>query len=326
MNLFNWKKVEKKNFVLQTVLDLSLLFKSFLHWNFSKIALYLWGIILALLLSLPFFIIYNIFGGMPFVDIYSSLLSWVSINAFDWFLVNIIYLYKSFSYIVLLMFTFDFLNIIYLIWGIIFLISFFYPNIILIKLYNWYIEWKKYTLKELDILNIKKYIKFLNLTLLNLVILLVPVIVFFLLVWLLALFSGNLEQLNQLVASWSNNYFSIISFILLIACSLSLVYLVFRIIFSYFVLSIDFDPKRSVFSYIKEWFKKSKWFIVFVKMLSLAALFTVFILPFKYLWFIISLNWTVVNLFTIIFSIFAFIVLYGLFIMVLTSFYKRELK
>jgi hypothetical protein len=325
-NLFAWKKIENKNFILQTIFDLSLLFKSFLHWNFSKIALYMWWIILALILSLPFFIIYNILWGMSFVEIYASLFSWISINVFDWFLVNIIYLYKSLWYILLLAFTFDYINIIYLIWGILFLISFFYPNLIFIKLYNWYLKWDKYLLKELDILNVRKYIKFLNLTFINLFILLIPVVIFFILVWILALFSWNLEQLNTLVASWSNNYFSVISFILLILCIFILIYLIFRIIFSYFVLALEYEKSRSVFSYIKEWFKKSRGFKKFLKLLWLFVLFTVVIIPLKYIWFIISLNWTVVNIFTIIFSLFVFIFIYGLFLMIMTSFYKRELK
>jgi len=325
---FFWKKSEKTNFVIQLFIDFILLYKSLIHWNISKLGIYLGSILLWIILSLPFFIIYGYFWDLSFLNIYINLFSWISISSFDSFIINLVYIYKSLAYIILLLFSFDFLNIIFLIWWILFLFSFFYSSFLLIKISDWYLKWERINFKSLDFLNYKKIIRFFVLSFLNILILLIPVLLFFLLVWVLFLFSWNLTELNAMVLASSKNYFSILSLVFLILCSILLIYIIYRIVFSYFILSEDneFNKERWVFSYIKESFLVTKSYKLFFKFISVILIFLVLLLPFKYIWFLIitSSNW--ITWYMITFSIFAFLFIYGSFIMMLTSFYKREIK
>jgi hypothetical protein len=321
-----WKKTQKTNFVIQLFFDLLLLYKSLIHWNISKLGIYFGSILLWLVLSLPFFIIYGFVWDLSFLEIYISLFSWISISSFDSFIINLVYIYKSLSYIVLLLFSLDFLNIIFLIWWILFLFSFFYSSFSLIKISNWYLKWEKISFKSLNFLNYKKIIRFFTLSFLNILILLIPVLLFVLLVWILFLFSWDLSELNAIVLASSKNYFSILSLVFLILCSILLIYTIYRIIFSYFILSEDdeFNKERWVVSYIKESFLLTKSYKLFFKFISVVLIFFVLILPFKYIWFLIMNSSEWITWYMITFSIFAFLFIYGVFIMMLTSFYKRE--
>jgi len=319
------KKDEMKNFLLNTFLDLTLLFKSLIHWNLRKIVIYLGWILLWIILSFPFFLSYKLLGGVPFIDVYTNLFSWISINSFDSFMINLFYLYKTLAYIVVLSFSLDFMNILFLIWWLLFIFSLFYSSFVLIRLSIWYLDWEKVSVKWLEFLNYKKILKFFNLTLLNLLILLIPAIIFVILTWIVVFFSGNISDLNTLVASWSNNYFTILSFIFLIFSVLLLIYLFFRIIFSYFILS-DNEEEMCTFRYIKESFIKTKWIKIFFKFISLMIIFFLLMLPFKYIWFLLISNWIWFSIFSIIFSLVAFILIYWILVMIFTSFYKREIK
>ncbi len=324
--VLKWKKEEKNNFILNMFSDLFLLFKSLIHWNLKKIVIYLGWILLWLALSFPFFLIYKILWEVSFLDIYRNLLAWISINTFDSFIINLVYLYKSLAYIIVLSLTLDFTNILFLVWGLFFIFSLFYSSFLLIKLSNWYLNWEKISFKWLDFFNLKKIIKFFNLTLLNLLILVIPAIIFLILTWILVLFSGNISDLNILVSWWSNNYFTILSFIFLIFSILLLIYLFFRIIFSYFILSEENEEWKSVFKYIKESFHLTKWYLKFFKLIALLSIVFILMLPLKYIWFLLISNWTSISVFNILFSLWTFVFIYGILIMIFTSFYKRELK
>ena len=326
-NIKKKKEVKKdKNFVLNTFSDLAVVYKNFLNWNKNKIVIYLFWIIFWLVLSFPFLLIYKLVWWISFFEIYIKLVSWVSLNSFDSFFSNFIYLYKSFAYIIVLLLSSDFLNVLFLLGWVFLIFWLFYSIFILIKMSNFYLEWKKPSIKELDLLNFRKIVKFFNLTVLNLLILLLPIILFFVLTWILLLFSWDLSTLREIVASNSKNYFSILSLLFLIISIIFAVYLLFRIIFSYFILTDDFNKDKSAFKYIKESIIKTKWFNKFLKFLVLIFIWYFILLPFKYILFVLVMSWMTFNIITVLFTIITFLVVYSLIIMIFASFYKREIK
>ena len=320
------ENIDKWNFLFNTFYDLSLVYKNFLNWNKNKIFIYFSWILLWLVLSFPFLLIYKIVWGISFFDIYIKLVSWVSLNSFSSFFANFIYLYESFAYIIVLLLTSDFLNILFLFWWIFLIFWLFYSTFMLIKMSNLYLSWEKASIKELDFFNFRKIIKFFNLTILNLAILLIPVILFFILTWILLLFAWDLATLRDIVASNSRNYFSILSLLFLIISVLFAIYLFFRIVFSYFILSDEFDKNKSVFKYVKESFIKTKWCLKFFKFITLMIIWYILILPFKYMSYDLVMSWMTFNIITVLFTIITFLIVYSLVIVIFASFYRREIK
>lgn len=315
-------------FIKNTFTDVFILFRNFIHWNLSKLVIFIWSVILWLLLSFPFLLLYKLLWDLSFIDIYVNLFSWISINSIEPFLFNIMYLYESLWYVVLLLLNLDLLNLLYLTWWILFLLSFLYSNFLFLRLGLSYLNWDKINIKKNDYFNYKKILKFFNLTFINMFILLLPVVIFSVLTWIFALFTGNLIELNELVSTWIINYFSVITFILLILCILLLIYMFYRIIFSYFILSDDnfYKDGKSSFSYVKDSLNITKWLKRFLKFSSIFLIFYIILSIVKYVSFLVITGWDITNTFIIIFSIIHFIVLSTVFLMVFTSFYKRELK
>jgi hypothetical protein len=267
-----------------------------------------------------------------------------------------------------------FWNFILLLIVAVYFIVFSYSNVLLIRVNNSYIEWKKIDYKKNEYFNIKKIIKYFNLSLLNIAILLIPVLLFSILMWFLFLFSGSLEEINTLVSSWYYNYFSILSLIFLIFCLLFLVYTYYRIIFSYLIMSDDkyYSQSKSALTYVKESFNKTKGIKKFFKLITLIFFVLILTSPIYYIWEVLDNNWNLLNnynyfinlsdeqktsltsddmyyfewlkvefnniqidevnskikqnyIYLVLFSILNFVFLYWLFVMIFSSFYKREL-
>jgi hypothetical protein len=349
----------KLNFLEKCFLDLFLLYRNILHWNISKIIIFLYTILLAIVSVIPFFVIYLI----------STFFTW---DSFLLFLNNVIYW---------VWFTGLYENIMYLLISIIFIIFFFYSNILLIDINNTYLKYNKKPFKWKHIEFSKKiffnYIRIINyfkLTILNIMILLLPIVWFFIIIALLYFWFWSTEWVNNLLLWWELNSFSIISLIVLTISWIIFFILLYRLLFSYFIFTDSkyYDAKQDVYYYIKKWFKKTKWKLQFVKLTSIFILLAVIFLPISFLenkllktskdinmyqslssfsddkieqlpnttqYYIqwlklqywgfsddkILLKKNMNNLWIILYNIFNFILLYGIFTMILTSFYRRNL-
>lgn len=347
------KCVHNLNFIKRVFLDVFLLFKNFIHWNVSKIIIFVWSIILWFAFIVPLLIIFFIYTFFWDVNIW-MLIAWL----FSWKLLP------------------DFLgNIILMLTVITYIITFSYSNILLTRVNNWYKDDKKLDFKKNEYYNIKKVVKYFNITLLNILILLIPVLIFVVLMWGLFLVWGSLNEINILVNSWAMNYFTIISFIFLIWSFIFLSYLFYRVIFSYFLLSDDsfYKKEKNALSYIKESFNKTRKIKKFFKFIVIIIIFIVLTAPINYIGKVFENNGNILNDYTtylsltdsqkeyissedlyyyetlkiefnwlslkeinrkieqnyissILYIIFSFLVLNWLFVMVFSSFYRRELK
>jgi len=349
-SLFLWSFL---NFIKNIFLDISLLYRNIIHWNISKFIIFVWSILLWLISVVPLIIIFFIYSSIGNVDP-GILINWL-LNG------NLSYDIYGNIFVLLIIF--------------IYFVVFSYSNILLFKLNESYIEWKKLWYKDNEYFNIKKIIKFFNLTLLNFSILLLPILWFVIAMLCLFLYTGGIEEVNAVLYSWINNYFSILSLIFLIFSWLTFFYLYYRLIFSYLVFADTkyYESTKNVFSYVKEWFNKTKRIVNLFKFLLIFFLVILFTLPIHYVWALIDIKWeklddymyystltseqmqeyypTEVNRYErlkneygwlsnevidnkirqnyihlILFTVFDFIFLYWLFLMIISSFYRRELS
>ena len=346
-------KEKKVNFIIQTLLDLVLLYKTFLHWNISKIIIVIYSIIVWFISILPFVFVFFIYSFFSDVDM--------------WMLIQWMFTWK-------LLFNFIW-NIILLLIVVIYFIIFSYSNVLLFRLNNNYIDWWKVSYSDKIYFDFKRLFKYFKLSLLNILILLVPFIVFSILIAILFMFSWSLLETRDLVSSWAFNYFTVLSLLFLLLTLLSVSYLFYKIVFSFLLISDDniYSLDKKVIYYIKESFNRTKWIKKVLKFSTLIILFVLIISPFNYLWTILENNSKYLNDYTsylsltkdqkanivwnnlsyyewlksefkwlsqddiskkskfnlaysTLYAIFKFIFIYGLFVMVFSSFYRRELK
>jgi len=369
------QKSFKFQYIKNWFLDICLLYKNFLQWFISKILIYFWWVLIWLLLSIPFLVLYSIFWGQSLSVIYSNFFNWFSINSADSLFVNILYLYESIWYLILLILSLDFVGILFILWWFLFVIIFLYTNILLINFNNNILDKQKIIYKNKEYLNYKKVLKFCYLTFINIFILLLPVLFFWILIWILYLFSWDMNNIRELAEKSFLNYFSIISLLIFIISLILLVYLFYRIIFSYFIFidSTYNHEKANVFSYIKESFLITKKIKNFFKFITLFIIFWILLLPLELIWVYIKNNLIVLTEYTsfvklseeqkdkissdrlyyyqwleedfkwltdfeiqkklstyqiweVLYSIFSFIFIYWIYLMLCTWFYRRELK
>ncbi len=346
------KKTIDLSYIKNSFLDVFLLYKNLIHWNFSKLLILLWSILLWFLSTTPFiliFLVYSLFSDVKINMLILWMFNWALLPDFFW------------NFILILIIVFYF-------------IIFSYSNILLINLNNSYLDWNKLAYKKNKYFKIKKVYNYFKLSFLNFLILLIPVLIFTILITILVLISGGTNEILSLVSSWMFNYFTILSFLFFILGFISIIYLYYRIVFSYFVFSDkSYEVKKPwVFIYIKESFSKTKKIKGFFKFLSIISIFLVLVLPMKYFWAVLENNVKMIrdyslynkltedqkqsiplkeldyfewldlqfkwytdskldneykknNIFVILFTVFNFLFIFWLFVMIHTSFYKREL-
>jgi len=335
-------------------LDILYLYKNFLHWNISKLIIFLWSIILWFLAMVPLVLI--IFLYWYFVDLNIKDLSFQVISNSLWvdWIVNILLYFSKF----------------------IFVVAYLYGYILLIHFTLEYLKGKKLKYLSNYYWNIWRMRKYISITFFNALVLLIPVVLFIILVFLLALFVWFEDSKNLIIQSSTdgeNNYFTIIILILFLASSLILAYLFYRICFVYFIFIEDVRNNQKAIEYIKKSFSLTKSWKSLSRFVLILLILSPFVLVLKFSWGYLENETSTLNnylivkditveeeeylkttaqytyyqglilkysdlsetelkslsikndVFFILFSIFNFILIYGVFTMILASFYKREL-
>jgi len=57
--------IEKSRLVIE---DIILLYRNFIHWNISKLIIALWGFVLGMIMSIPFFVVVLILASIDPID------------------------------------------------------------------------------------------------------------------------------------------------------------------------------------------------------------------------------------------------------------------
>lgn len=262
-----------KNIFKNTFIDVSILYKNLLHWNISKLMIFVYAILVWFLSIIPFaiiFFIYSLFSWVPFSDFVNSIANNIFMPSLFW---NIIYLFAWFTYT----------------------ISYFFSFMLFIKLYNWYLEWNKIKYLNKSYLDYKLYLKYVLLTILGLLIFILPIFFFLVIIFVLILLFGWVDATTNLVLWNYSNLFSIISLVIFILLLIKLYYLFYRFIFSYFILV---DKRFENFG-IKEILKKSyditKWYKKFLKTTLIFIITFSLYLPFSIVSTYISWNYSDLN-------------------------------
>jgi len=245
------------NYIKNTFLDIFVLYKNFFHWNLNKIIIYIWSFIFAFLLSLPFLGLLFLFSYLFWVDI-----AWLFNSLINNQVTTNLYINISFYIIT-----------------IIFFISNFYKYILLNKLNFDYLKWQKSKILDnyfFDLIKIKKYFV---ISLINLFFLLLLSLIFFLIFVIIFFVFWGSEWIQSIISTWNNNIFSIISLIVSIIFVISFLYLIYRLVFSYYILSDNKNSEIKPFEYIKKSFKMTKWFKKVSKLVSLIIIFWIFFIP-----------------------------------------------
>jgi len=245
------------NFIKNTFVSVILLYKNFFHWNINKILISIWSNILSFLVALPFLILLFFVSYLFGIDIkwlFNTLLNHnLSSNLF----VNIAFIFISFVFI--LVYT--------------------YKYILISKINLDYLKWKKTKLLKNYYYKPKILKKFILLNLLNIWLFLSLTIIFALVFVILYYVFWWIEWIQAYLWEWFKNIFSILSLLLFICYIVSFIYLIFRIIFSYFVLIENKWKKITVFDCFSKSFSLTKWYTKFLKFFSLIVIFGIFFIP-----------------------------------------------
>lgn len=213
-------------------LDILELYKNFLHFNISKVLIYLVSLLIAFVLAIPFLIIWFIYlANTGFsIDVYQLLANQFLLVA--WIILWLILLFLVSAW-------------------------YYYSFLLLNNLNLNYIKRKKLEFTKNYYFNFKFFLTYIKVFSFNFLILLSPVILF--IIWffvLIFIFWGYDASLSAVLA-WANNSFSISLIAWLIICSLAFFYLLYRILFSYVILVEEskWTKFKEATYYIKKSFK-----------------------------------------------------------------------
>lgn len=268
------KKKKKKDFFseltkefLHVIRDVFLLYKNFLHWNISKLIMNIAALIVGLVLAFPFFL-FAVFIGLidpiPWMSLIYLQLQWVNP------------LIEALSYASVYTFSFVVMTLVMLITFVIFLIWNAYSNVLLARVYGWYIDDQKLAYKDNYYLSTAHIKKFVFLALWHGVILFIPLLILWSFVLVLAALNGG-----ELITF---ELFSILLLFVVLIWIFVVSYTLFRIVFSVIFLSFD-EPKvvsqHKAWRYIKKSFKLTSWIKKYLKFLFVFAFFFLITHPFR---------------------------------------------
>lgn len=294
------------------LIDLSLVYKNFIHWNVSKILIYIFWFFLWVVLSLPFLIILGLFMFFDPISWKEVVSNYVSSGWSIWMSL-VAEIYNNFVILIIELIIFFLAIGFFIFW-------FSYKILTTINLYLSYLKWEKIKYMKNIYFNIKIIFSYLKLSWVVTWILAIPAVVFIISFFVLLYSFWGVDSVLSMLYTWEN-MFSIILWIVFLLCLLVFIYLAYRLSFSY-VIFLDKDnyaEENKIYFYVKESFKITSWLKIF-KFLLLIILFSIFMMPFDYLWKIVENYHQVIVL---IYSFIIFLTISGLFEMYIVSIYKR---
>ena len=226
--------------IKQVFSDILGMYKNFLHFNLSKILIYLATFALSLIFVFPILVIAII--------VFFSFWLWEWILGLEFLLSNPI---------VLVIWI-----ILFILFLIVFSLGYSYKSILLFRLNLEYIDGKKLDYKKNYYFNFSFIYNYAKVFLLNLSILLVPIITYIVLFFILITIFWGYSEASSLVNEWPINTLSISFLILTILCLGLFIYLIYKTLFSYVLLVDESKGKdfENAFYYIRKSFSITRWF------------------------------------------------------------------
>lgn len=256
-----------KQIIKNIFFDIVFLYKNFIHWNFSKIIIYIYSWLLSLVFVLPIIILYLLVSSINW-ESFLLFLSWLT----------------SWNFVPGLGLIFQFFTII--IFSYLFVIA---NNFFLTNLYINYIKGNKLEYKKNKYFDYKNFFNYLLYSLLFCIILLLPTIVLLIVLSIVLISFWWVDQVLLMVSSWPINTFSILALLFFIIDILITFYLFYRFVF-WFVYILEWQKGAWVIDSLKYSFNKTKGFFKLSKVVFVFLLFWLIYMPFNYI--SLSTTWT----------------------------------
>lgn len=256
--------------------DISLLYKSFFHWNISKILIVIFAFLLWILVSLPFFAILWIVVYFDPIDWKDIAYNYYTTESFGLSLMTAL---SSYLWYIIL----EWILFILAVWF--FMFGYSYKTISLTNLNLSYLNQEKIGFFKNIYFNFSTIWKYLWVISWISLILLVPFLLF-LIIFAVTLFSlWWLDVVSNMVRESYTNPFTIIVWVSFFTLLLVFLYLAYRMSFSYVIMLDDknYTEKQKALFYVKESFKISSGVKIF-KFLLMVIIYTIILLPFDYIW------------------------------------------
>ena len=162
-----------------------------------------------------------------------------------------------------------------------YILGFYYSRVFLNIMSLKYLEWKRFKYFKKSYFNLKKLLKYFQISFWNILYLSIPIFIFIVLMWILILFVWGREEIISILTNLSSlNYFTVISFILFTFSSIWFMYILYRIYFSY-IIFIDNSTDEKAYFYVKKSFKITKWYKKLFKFSLIILILFILILPFE---------------------------------------------
>jgi hypothetical protein len=220
--------------ILKNILaDLSLVYKNFIHWNISKVIIYVWALLLGILLSLPFFLLLAWIVFLDPIDWKDIIATYNITNS-----VGLSFLTAISTYYVYIIIEF----FIFVLWVAFFSFWYSYYIIPLTNLYINYLKWVKLSFFSNIYFNFKKIFSYISILIWGTMVFFIPLVVFILWFFISLLLLWGIENVFQAYEQWTVSIFSVIIWIIFLICFLIFIYLAYRVSFAYVIL-LDKDFK-----------------------------------------------------------------------------------
>lgn len=307
IGIFLYKRPNYRQNILYVLWNITLLYKNYIHWSLSKLIIYIYWWLLALIVSAPFLtlMVYLLYKTSWIIKP-----EWISTylaeNRIDYWIVTALLQHPfliGFAIIVLLMIF------------VIFVSAFMYAYFLQQKVYIAYLEWKKLPYLSNNYFDFKLMMKYFWVISWVASYLLIPIGMAFLYI-LLLFWLSKIEVLKPFIY-WENLAVSIFQMVVFASFFIYFIYMGLRLSFSYICLLYSADSKRKAHSYVQESLVITKWKIWKLVGLGIPFLLVSIILD-SLFWYLESMN----SYMPFVMNIVDFFVLSGMSLMIYLSFYR----
>lgn len=246
--------------------DVIKLYKNFLHWNFSKVSIAIFGFLIALTIMIPFLLI-------TFIILF--------VFNVDWYAYTGHFINNSLTYDMVLHKDFFIWALLWIINAWIFFLSLSYSKIMYFDLNIKYLNQKHSKYNKMKFFHFPIIWNYYKMSFMIVMILLIPIIIGIILFSILVYSVWWVNQAWVLFTNWSN-YLSLFSQIIMLMVVLSFIYLSYRLYFSYIIFIKNHDSEELSFSAkkcIEKSWKITNWWKNILRLLAVLFILIIALLP-----------------------------------------------
>lgn len=252
-----------KKLLLNIFSDSFFMYKHFLHFNISKIIIFIVTIIYMIVLFIPLLLLFALI----------LYILWFFNNQINFYL----FLWNPYYMILWIIFM--------ILWIIIYIIWYSWVQVLLNNLSLWYVKKEKLAFSKNYYFDFKLFYSYFKITLLIISMLLLPVLFWILGFFILIAIAWWIQDSFQIINNWILNWLSISLLFLTIISLIWFIYFSYKTAFTYVILVDKYNKtnklKKALY-YIKKSFNFTHWFKKFIKFLVVLFIMLIFVFPIYY--------------------------------------------